>query len=85
MQLGMIGLGRMGGNMVRRLLKDSHQLFVFDQSAEAVQQFESEGAIGASSLDDLIAKTKLPKKKINRYIHKYQQCRQEHENPTGAT
>ena len=44
MQLGMIGLGRMGGNMVRRLMQGGHDLFVYDRSAEAVQQMVHEGA-----------------------------------------
>ena len=49
MQLGMIGLGRMGANMVRRLIRNGHQCVVYDRSAEAVQALVSEGAVGASS------------------------------------
>ena len=49
MQLGMIGLGRMGGNMVRRLLRDGHQCVVFDMSAKAVAELEKEQAVGAAS------------------------------------
>ena len=46
MQLGMIGLGRMGGNMVRRLMRNGHACVVFDRSAEAVHALEAEGAPG---------------------------------------
>ena len=56
MQLGMIGLGRMGANMVRRLMKGGHDCVVFDMSAEAVAALAKEGATGASSLADLVAK-----------------------------
>ncbi len=56
MQLGMIGLGRMGANMVRRLLKGGHECVVYDKSSEAVQSLAGEGAIGASSLDDFADK-----------------------------
>ena len=52
MQLGMIGLGRMGANMVRRLHKGGHECVVFDRSAQAAQELAREGAIGASSLAD---------------------------------
>lgn len=61
MQLGMIGLGRMGGNMVRRLMQGGHDLFVYDRSAEAVQQMEQEGATGAASLADLVGKLDTPR------------------------
>ena len=54
MQLGMIGLGRMGANMVRRLIKDGHQCVVFDPAAEAVQDLVKEKAVGAASLADLV-------------------------------
>ena len=47
MQLGMIGLGRMGANLVRRLMRDGHRCVVYDRSAEAVKQLEGEGATGA--------------------------------------
>jgi 6-phosphogluconate dehydrogenase len=56
MQLGMIGLGRMGANMVRRLLKSGHTCVVFDRSADAVKQLTAEGAAGTTSLDDFVAK-----------------------------
>jgi 6-phosphogluconate dehydrogenase len=61
MQLGMIGLGRMGANMVRRLLKGGHQCVVFDRSQEAVQELARERATGASSLADLVAKLAKPR------------------------
>ncbi|WP_350341442.1 phosphogluconate dehydrogenase (NAD(+)-dependent, decarboxylating) [Candidatus Nephthysia bennettiae] len=54
MQLGMIGLGRMGRNMVRRLLRSGHQVVVFDTSAETVAQSESEGARGVHALEELV-------------------------------
>ena len=56
MQIGMLGLGRMGANMVRRLMNDGHECVVFDQNTEAVKQLADDGAIGASDLDDFIAK-----------------------------
>ncbi|MFI5197873.1 MAG: phosphogluconate dehydrogenase (NAD(+)-dependent, decarboxylating) [Thermoanaerobaculia bacterium] len=61
MQLGMIGLGRMGANMVRRLMKSGHACVVFDRSAEAVKQLAREGAVGASSLDDFVARLTPPR------------------------
>jgi 6-phosphogluconate dehydrogenase len=61
MQLGMIGLGRMGANMVRRLLKDGHQCVVFDMSPKVVAELVGEKATGASSLRDLIGKLAKPR------------------------
>ncbi|HYA62611.1 MAG TPA: decarboxylating 6-phosphogluconate dehydrogenase [Candidatus Sulfotelmatobacter sp.] len=61
MQLGMIGLGRMGANMVRRLHKAGHTCVVFDRSADAVKQLSAEGATGSTSLDDLVAKLQKPR------------------------
>jgi 6-phosphogluconate dehydrogenase len=61
MQLGMIGLGRMGGNMVRRLIKDGHECVVYDRSEKAVKELVSEKAVGASSLADLVKKLKKPR------------------------
>ena len=61
MQLGMIGLGRMGSNMVRRLMKSGHSCVVYDRSAETVKQLAGEGAAGASDLDDFVAKLKPPR------------------------
>jgi 6-phosphogluconate dehydrogenase len=61
MQLGMIGLGRMGANMVRRLIKDGHQCVVYDRSAESVQQLSKEKAIGASSVAEFVQKLAKPR------------------------
>ncbi len=61
MQLGMIGLGRMGGNMVRRLMRSGHACVVFDLNAQTVKQCEKDGAIGAASLDDLVQKLTPPR------------------------
>ncbi len=61
MQLGMIGLGRMGANMVRRLTKAGHDLVVFDVSPDAVKALEAEGATGATSLEDFAAKLTAPR------------------------
>jgi 6-phosphogluconate dehydrogenase len=61
MQLGMIGLGRMGANMVRRLLRAGHQAVVFDIHAEAVQALVAEGATGAASIDEFVAKLQAPR------------------------
>jgi len=61
MQLGMIGLGRMGSNMVRRLMRGGHQCVVFDMNPASVKQMAGEGASGADSLDDLARKLKKPR------------------------
>lgn len=61
MQLGMIGLGRMGANMVRRLIRGGHECVVYDSSADAVGELAGEGATGASSLDEFIGKLDTPK------------------------
>jgi 6-phosphogluconate dehydrogenase len=61
MQLGMIGLGRMGANMVRRLMKAGHECVVFDVNADAVKGLAAEGATGASDLDDFVAKLATPR------------------------
>jgi 6-phosphogluconate dehydrogenase len=61
MQIGMIGLGRMGANMVRRLLKNGQKCVVFDRSSKLVGDLVNEGAEGASSLQDLVAKLKRPR------------------------
>jgi len=61
MQLGMIGLGRMGANMVRRLMHGGHECVVWDVNADNVKQLASEGAIGADSLEDFIAKLHAPR------------------------
>jgi 6-phosphogluconate dehydrogenase len=61
MQLGMIGLGRMGANMVRRLQKSGHQNVAFDRNAESVKQVAVDGATAATSLNDLVKKLKKPR------------------------
>src|SRR5215470_17373715 len=61
MQLGMIGLGRMGGNMVRRLMRGGHQCVVSDLSPQNVAELAKEGATGSSSLDDFAAKLTKPR------------------------
>jgi 6-phosphogluconate dehydrogenase len=61
MQLGMIGLGRMGANLSRRLMHDGHEVVVYDVSADAVKQLEGEGATGAATLEELVAKLKKPR------------------------
>jgi 6-phosphogluconate dehydrogenase len=62
MQIGFVGLGRMGGNMVHRIKRDSdHDVVAFDRSAEAVQKAESNGAVGAESLSDLVSKLEAPR------------------------
>ena len=61
MQLGMIGLGRMGANMVRRLQKNGHQCVVYDRSANSVKELAGEGATGSTSLDDFVKKLNKPR------------------------
>jgi 6-phosphogluconate dehydrogenase len=61
MQLGMVGLGKMGANMTRRLMRGGHQLVVSDLSADAVKGLAGEGATGSTSLDDLISKLTPPR------------------------
>ena len=61
MQLGMIGLGRMGANMVLRLLAANHQCVVFDRSTEAVRELTQAKAVGASSIADLVKKLETPR------------------------
>ena len=61
MQLGMIGLGRMGANMVRRLVRGGHQCVVYDAHPEAAQGLATEGAVAASSLDDFVGKLTPPR------------------------
>src|SRR4249919_1226912 len=61
MQLGMIGLGRMGSNRVRRLMRDGHRCVAYDVTAAVVKALEGEGATGASSLEDFVAKLDKPR------------------------
>jgi 6-phosphogluconate dehydrogenase len=61
MQLGMIGLGRMGSNMIRRLLRSGHECVVFDSNAATVKSLVDEGATGSESLDDFVAKLQRPR------------------------
>ena len=61
MQLAMIGLGRMGAKMVRRLLKGGHQCVVFDMSSKAIEDLTRDKAIGASSVADLVRKLEKPR------------------------
>src|SRR5215472_1092487 len=61
MQLGMIGLGRMGANMVRRLLKSGHECVVYDMSPKTVQELAQERAVGATSLADFVKKLEQPR------------------------
>jgi len=61
MQLGMIGLGRMGGNIVKRLMRDDHKCVVFDRDAKAVAALAEAGATGAKDLADLVAKLDAPR------------------------
>jgi 6-phosphogluconate dehydrogenase len=61
MQLGMIGLGRMGANIVRRLMRDGHECVVYDVGPEAVAELESEGATGSASLQEFVDKLEKPR------------------------
>ncbi|APS00080.1 phosphogluconate dehydrogenase (NAD(+)-dependent, decarboxylating) [Pajaroellobacter abortibovis] len=61
MRIGMIGLGKMGANMVRRLLNKGYQVVVYDQQPSAIQLCEKEGAIAATSLQDVVAQLTLPR------------------------
>ena len=60
MQMGMVGLGKMGSNMTRRLMRGGHQLFVSDLSADTVKQLGKEGATESNSLDDLTCRNHPP-------------------------
>jgi 6-phosphogluconate dehydrogenase len=61
MQLGMIGLGKMGANMVRRLLRAKHQVVVYDRSIEAIKALEKEGATGSTTLEEFVGKLQAPR------------------------
>jgi 6-phosphogluconate dehydrogenase len=61
MQLGMVGLGRMGANIVRRLMRDGHRCVAYDVSPDAVKSLEADGATGAASLEDFVGKLSKPR------------------------
>src|ERR1700739_766094 len=61
MQLGMIGLGRMGGNIVRRLMKHGHSSVVYDKDAKAVAAIAADGAVGSGALEDFVKKLEKPR------------------------
>src|ERR1700733_7323912 len=61
MQLGMIGLGRMGANLVRRLMRDGHNCVAYDVNSDAVKALEADGAQGAESLADFVSKLETPR------------------------
>src|ERR1700683_2830337 len=61
MEIGMIGLGRMGTNMVKRLMKAGHHCVVYDLHTDAVEKLAKDGAVGAASLEDLARKLKAPR------------------------
>jgi 6-phosphogluconate dehydrogenase len=61
MEIGFIGLGKMGMNMVTRLQRDKHRVIAYDRTADLVKQAESQGCVGASSLADLVSKLKAPR------------------------
>lgn len=61
MKIGMVGLGRMGANMVRRIIKQGHECVVYDTNLKAVEEMAAEGAIGSSSLGDLVSKLEAPR------------------------
>jgi 6-phosphogluconate dehydrogenase len=61
MQIGMVGLGRMGGNMARRLMRGGHEVVAYATDAQAVQRLAGDGAAGTTTLDDFVAKLKVPR------------------------
>jgi 6-phosphogluconate dehydrogenase len=61
MQLGMVGLGRMGANIVRRLMRDGHECVVFDVNPVSIKQLEDEGAIGGSTLEEFVSRLERPR------------------------
>jgi 6-phosphogluconate dehydrogenase len=61
MQLGMVGLGRMGANLVRRLMRDGHECVAFDVNPDAVRQLESEGAVGSNTLEEFVSRLDKPR------------------------
>ena len=61
MQLGMVGLGRMGANIVRRLMRDGHECVVFDTNPDSIKQLEGEGATGGFTLEEFVSKLEKPR------------------------
>src|SRR5437899_12786369 len=61
MQIGMVGLGRMGGNMARRLMRGGHKVVAWARNAKIVQELAGEGAVGTTTLDDFVAKLAAPR------------------------
>ena len=61
MQLGMIGLGRMGANLARRLVASGHECVAYDVSPDAVRQLEGEGVVGSASLEDFVTRLVAPR------------------------
>src|SRR3954470_18273944 len=61
MQIGIVGLGRMGGNIARRLMRDGHECVVYDHNPQATDALASEGATGANDLGDLVSKLAAPR------------------------
>src|SRR5580658_7763472 len=61
MQLGMVGLGRMGANLVRRLMADGHRCVAYDVNAAPVEELAKEGAVGSTELEDFVAKLEQPR------------------------
>jgi 6-phosphogluconate dehydrogenase len=61
MQLGMVGLGRMGAGLVRRLMRDGHECVVYDVNAAAIKELEGDGATGATTLDEFVSKLSKPR------------------------
>src|SRR5256884_7901411 len=61
MQIGMVGLGRMGGNMARRLMRGGHKVVAWARNAKVVQELAGEGAVGTTALDDFVAKLAAPR------------------------
>src|SRR2546428_13998077 len=61
MQIGMVGLGRMGGNMARRLMRGGHKVVAWARNAKVVQEVAGEGAVGTMTLDDFVAKLAAPR------------------------
>ena len=60
MQLGMVGLGRMGSNLVRRLMRDGHRCVAYDRTPAVVASLQAEGADGANSFEELVGKLDCP-------------------------